>query len=127
VDAVAKALAREGGGQLQVDGAAAANALGVSTQVPAKPVYLTDGPTRKVKIGRQVVTLKHVAPRFLPAPGKPAGAVFQAVRWLGPDGMTSDTISRLRQALSPGDRVELRRIANTAPSWTRPVLQQIAV
>lgn len=125
-DAVAKALAREGGGKLQLDGAATANALGVSTQVPARPVYLTDGPPRKVKIGRQIVTLKHVSPRYLPAPGKPAGAVFQAVRWLGRDGVTTDTVDRLRKALGPRDRDDLRKIATTAPSWTRPVLQRIA-
>ena len=126
VDAVAKALAREGGGRLELDGAAAANALGLSTQVPARSVYLTDGPKRQVRIGRQVVTLKHVSPRFLPAAGKPAGAVFQAVRWLGPDGVTADIVDRLQRSLKPGDKDDLRRLAPSAPSWTRPLLQQIA-
>ena len=47
-DDVAQALARETGSQVQIAGARAANALGLSTQVPAKSTYLTDGPSRRV-------------------------------------------------------------------------------
>nr|QEG97822.1 hypothetical protein AgrTiKerr27_00092 [Agrobacterium tumefaciens] len=45
-DDVAKALARETGSQVQIAGARAANALGLSTQVPAHSIYLTDGGRR---------------------------------------------------------------------------------
>src|SRR5882724_4699187 len=83
-DAVAKAIARKTRSRLQVDGAQAANALGVSTQVPAHAIYLTDGPSRRVPIGRNVVTLRHTTARHLIAPGSQAGAVVQALRYLGP-------------------------------------------
>lgn len=53
-DDVAQALARETGSQVQIAGARAANALGLSTQVPAKSSYLTDGPSRRVVLGRRV-------------------------------------------------------------------------
>src|SRR5262245_12872660 len=42
--AVARAMARKTGSVIQMSGDATANGLGWSTQVPAKPVYLTDGP-----------------------------------------------------------------------------------
>lgn len=51
-DDVARALARETGSKAQIAGAHAANALGLSTQVPAKSLYLTDGPSRRVVLGR---------------------------------------------------------------------------
>src|SRR5271155_2818631 len=48
-DAVAKALAGRDRTRLQPAGAYAANALGLSEQVPANLVFLTDGPARTVK------------------------------------------------------------------------------
>src|SRR5258708_29981463 len=50
-DAVARALAGRDRTRLQPAGAYAANALGLSEQVPAKAVFLPDGPTRTVQIG----------------------------------------------------------------------------
>ena len=125
-DKIAQALARSSGARLQIDGAAAANGLGVTTQVPAKTVYLTDGPARQVRMGRQTVTLKRVSPRNLPAPGRAAGDTFQAIRWLGKDGVTPDVIDTLQRALGPADKADLRKLAPRAPGWIRPVLQQIA-
>jgi hypothetical protein len=81
-DDVARALARET--EVQIVGARAANALGRSSQVPAKSVYLTDGPSRRVVLGRRVVDLRHASPKHLIAPGSPAGTVVQALRHLGP-------------------------------------------
>jgi len=51
LDQIAAALARKTGSRLQSAGGQAANALGLSTQVPARAVYLTDGQTRSVQAG----------------------------------------------------------------------------
>ena len=67
-DDVARALARETGSQLQIAGARAANALGLSTQVPAKNIYLTDGPSRRVVLGERVVDLRHASPNWASRP-----------------------------------------------------------
>ena len=56
-DDVAQALARETGSQVQISGARAANALGLTTQVPARSTYLTDGPSRRVVFCRGFVLL----------------------------------------------------------------------
>lgn len=53
-DEIAEALGRQTGSRVLPSGAVAANRLGLSTQVPAKPVYLTDGRTRQVRIGVSV-------------------------------------------------------------------------
>lgn len=83
-DDVARALARETGSQAQIAGAHAANALGLATQVPAKSLYLTDGPSRRIVLGKRVVDLRHASPKHLIAPGSPAGTVVQALRHVGP-------------------------------------------
>ncbi len=62
-DVVAKALAGKHSVRIQPSGAYAANLLGLSEQVPAKIVFLTDGPARQVKIGTQEIRMKRTSPR----------------------------------------------------------------
>lgn len=63
-DDIAQALARETGSQVQVAGSRAANVLGLSTQVPARSSYLTDGPSRRVVLGKRIVDLRHASPKI---------------------------------------------------------------
>jgi Family of unknown function (DUF6088) len=66
-----------------VTGAQAANILGLSTQVPAPVVYLTDGDSKTVKIGRQTIELRRAAPRRMATAGRTSGTVIEALRYLG--------------------------------------------
>ena len=124
-DDVAKALARETGSQVQIAGARAANALGLSTQVPAKSTYLTDGPSRRVVLGKRVVDLRHASPKHLIAPGSPAGTVVQALRHVGSD-RAADVARIAARRLSPTDKKTLASTAVQAPAWMRPTLVSIA-
>jgi hypothetical protein len=123
---VAAAIARSTGSQLQVSGAQAANQLGLSTQVPARLVYLTDGPTRTVRVSNREITFRHAAPRTLAGAGTAAGVVMQALRHLGRGGVTPDVIARIRRALRDDDRAAVSRHAAIAPAWMRPALEAIA-
>jgi hypothetical protein len=71
-DDIAAALGRQTGSRVAPSGALAANRLGLSTQVPARPVYLTDGRTRQVRAGDRIFVLKHVPPKNCPRAGAPA-------------------------------------------------------
>jgi hypothetical protein len=124
-DDVAQALARETGSRVQIAGARAANALGLSTQVPAKSIYLTDGPSRRVVLGKRVVDLRHASPKHLIAPGSPAGTVVQALRHLGPVRAT-DVVHVAARQLSASDKKTLATSAVQAPAWMRPTLVSIA-
>jgi len=124
--AVAQAMARQTGSTIQITGARAANTLGLTDQVPAKVVYLTDGPTRTIKIGNQSISLRHASKRNLVGAGHPSGTVFQALRYLGKDQVRGDTIIKLRNALSPQQKKDLKRHITRAPDWTREVIEQIA-
>jgi hypothetical protein len=124
-DVVAQALARETGSAVQIAGARAANVLGLSTRVPAKNTYLTDGPARRVVLGRRVIDLRHASPKHLVAPGSAAGTVFQALRHLG-SPRAADVIDVASQHLSTGDKRLLRKTLGQAPAWMRPTLLKIA-
>ena len=124
-DDVAQALARETGSQVQIAGARAANALGLSTQVPAQSTYLTDGPSRRVVLGKRVVDLRHASPKHLIAPGSPAGTVVQALRHVG--RVRADDVAQIAsRRLSATDKKTLASTAIQAPAWMRPTLVSIA-
>jgi hypothetical protein len=124
-DDVAHALARETGSLVQIAGARAANALGLTTQVPAKNTYLTDGPSRRVVLGKRVVDLRHASPKHLIAPGSPAGTVVQALRHVGVV-RAADVAQVASRQLTVSDKKTLAFSAVQAPAWMRPTLVSIA-
>ncbi len=124
-DDVAQALARETGSHLQIDGARAANALGLSTQVAAQSSWLTDGPSRRVVLGERVVDLRHASPKHLIAPGSPAGTVVQALRHVGVS-RAADVLRVAVQSLTESDKRTLAKSAAQAPAWMRATLLSIA-
>ncbi|MCZ4093364.1 DUF6088 family protein [Sinorhizobium psoraleae] len=124
-DDVAQALARETGSHVQITGARAANVLGLSTQVPAKSIYLTDGPSRRVVLGKRVVDLRHASPKHLIAPGSAAGTVVQALRHVGAV-RARDVAQIAARRLSASDKKTLASTAVQAPAWMRPTLVSIA-
>ena len=126
-DDVAKAVADKDGYVVQVSPARAANLLGLTTQVPAKLVYLTDGPTRSKTIGKQVIYMRKAAPKNLVGAGKPAGLVFQALRYLGKDGIDLHKVHLMSKGLSAADVKALVKSQHIPADWMRPVIQKIAM
>ena len=126
-DEIATALGRQTGSQIAPSGALAANRLGLSTQVPAKHVYLTDGRSREVRVGNQVFAMKHVAPKELPIGNPVSAAVFQALRYLGSDAIDDTVISRLRHRLSTKQRRQLLRDARYTTGWIADAVRKICM
>jgi len=125
-DEIAKALGRQTGSRVLPSGAAAANRLGLSTQVPAKPVYLTDGRSRQVRIGGIVFQIRHAAPKELSTASRTSAMVFQALRHLGQAAVDEQVIARLRRALSADQRQELLRDSRYTTDWIAAVVRQVA-
>jgi len=126
-DDVAKAVADKDGYVVQVSPARAANLLGLTTQVPAKLVYLTDGPTRSKTIGKQVIYMRKAAPKNLVGAGKRAGLIFQALRFLGKDGVDLHKISLMSKGLSAADVKSLAKSQHIPADWMRPIIKDIAM
>jgi len=126
LDQIASALARQTSSVIQPIGAAAANALGLSSQVPARAIYLTNGTARRRRVGSVTIELKHAGPRTLAGAGTKAGSVVHALRYLGQEGTSPGIIRQLDQQLSDMDRQQIRRLIPQGPGWMRPVLKQLA-
>jgi hypothetical protein len=125
-EALAKAMAGRDRVRLQPSGAYAANLLGLSEQVPAKVVFLTDGPSRIIQVGSMTLQLRRTTPRNMAAAGRPSGLVIQAFRHLGPEHITSDRIARLRRTLPVHDRRALLKDLTLAPEWMHRPLKELA-
>ena len=124
-DAVVQALARKTGSQIRPSGAKAANTLGLSTQVPARLVYLTDGPSRDVVIGRQRIQLRNAASRYFSGNSGTDMAV-QALRHLGRNAVDVTSIQKLQAVLSDMDKRALWNAIGRLPDWMTPHIRAIA-
>jgi len=97
-------------------GAVAANALGLTTQVPTREVYLTSGPTRRLKLGSQIVELRH-APRWQLTLPQGAGNVVRALAWMGPGKAAEEAIQKLKSTLLPKELEEIASTRAQLPTW----------
>ena len=123
---IARALAGRDRTRIQPAGAYAANALGLSEQVPAKAVFLTDGPTRTVKIGPTTIQLRRTTPKNMEAAGRLSGLLIQALRELGQEHVTQQRIDHLKRTIPVGKRRELLKDLRLAPAWIHPIFRELA-
>jgi hypothetical protein len=125
VEQTVEALASQRGEVIVSSGAAAANSLGLTTQVPIRSVYLTSGRTRKMSLGKQTVELRH-APRWqLAMAHRPAGQAVRALAWLGPEKAES-ALQTLKRKLPPAAFGELVAAAPQLPTWLAHSVGKVA-
>lgn len=111
-----ESIARKSGETIVPHGAAAANALGLTTQVPVREIFLTSGRSRRLKFGARVVELKH-APRWqLALGGTEAGAAVRALAWLGPEHAARG-LAMLKRSLAPSSWKTLVESRAVLPTW----------
>ena len=109
-------FANQRGETIVAHGAAAANALGLTTQVPMRAVYLTSGPSRRLKLGAQMVEFRNAPTWQLIFPGRTAGEVVRALAWLGPE-KSGEAISKLRSKLPVTELKEVVAARSRLPTW----------
>lgn len=126
VGAVVENIAKTTGERVSISGASAANILGLSTQNPARQIFWTSGPSRRLKLGAQEVELKHVPSWQLRAPNSRAGHAFRALAYFG-KSEASEALRRIKPQLSEEERRELFDLRASAPTWMAKELSVLAV
>jgi hypothetical protein len=124
-EAVARAVAARTNSRIQVSQAKAVNLMGLSTQVPAQNIFLTEGPSRTLKIGNQTIVMKHAASSTMIGAGTEAGVVIQAIRAFGPNGANEIPVAAISKKLPATVKSEIKRLLPAAPGWAQPVLNRI--
>ena len=104
---VAVAVARRVGEEVAPSEAATANALDISTQVPAKTVYRTNGSkVRRAKVGNHIIELRPTAARYFPE--NDGEGVIQGLRFIGEGNVSQAMAERIYRTLaSARDRTDL--------------------
>ncbi len=122
---IAKAVAKKKNIKLQVSGAYSANLLGLTEQIPAKIVFLTDGNPQIIHVGNIEIQFKHLRPSGLIGAGSLSGTVIQAIKYLGKDNMNSDIIQKIRKQIVEKEKIELNNYKFDLPGWMQPIIDQI--
>ena len=90
-----------------------------------KIVYLTDGRSRTVQIGKKQIILKRTTPRNMATAGKISGLVIQALRHLGLKHVDKDVIAGLDRRLDADARKQLLKYVRFAPAWIADIMRRL--
>ncbi len=120
-----EAIAATRGEGVAIHGAAAANAFGLTTQVPMREVYLTTGRSRHLKLGAQIVEMQQAPAWQLLFPNQPAGEALRMLAWLGPQRV-KEGLRVLEHKLEPVEMEKLLAVRGRLPTWMAQEVAQLA-
>jgi hypothetical protein len=126
IDQAAKAIARKFRWSILPYGNLAANRLGLSLQVPAKFIYLSNGPAKDITIGNTTIQFKHARPKEIYADSYIFGLVVQSLRYFGRGNISDEIIAHLQQNLSVEEKKELLKNIPFSAEWIYEIVQKIA-
>lgn len=121
---IARAIARRDKARIVLTGVQALNKLGLSTQVPMKVVYLTDGAARSIKVGKRTITFKKTSPKNLLAKGEISSLVIQALKTIGQSKVDNAILLKIHKLLKKEKSENIINDAKLAPAWINKLLMQ---
>lgn len=122
---LAQAIAAKTGERIFPSGAAAANYLGLSTQVPARPVYLTNGTSRKKTVAGRTITFRHARVPIMNGVTDQTNFVLQAMSYLGRDNIDDTVIQQCVARLDNRDMKDLSASVARIPGWMADIILKI--
>ena len=126
LNAVAKVIAEKNGVEIQPTGAHAANLLGLSEQVPARLVFLTEGPSRKVKIGNHELVFKKSTKKVMSTAGTKEGLAIQAIKHIGKENINEAIKTKIKKIFTPIEsEKKIKENFKYAPAWVRSIIYEI--
>jgi len=127
IEEVARGIARRDKARIIPTGLFAENILGLSTQVPMKIVYLTDGTPRKLKIDNTTLIFKKTSPKNLATWGKISCLVIQALKSIRKERVTDSEIEKVITILKTENPVYLTNDIKHAPAWIREIMRKALI
>lgn len=127
IDQVAQALGRKFNWRIQPSGDAALNLLGLSTQVPGRWVYLSDGPNREYAIGKTLLVFKRTALKEVGFKHPKSGLLVHALKALGRERVDTTVIETVRGRLSDKDREQIPGDTRQVTAWVHDLIKQICL
>ncbi len=125
-DEIAQAIAKRDKVRILPAGLYALNKLGLSTQVPMKVMYLTDGKPKTIKAGKRTITFITSTPKKLSLKGKWSSLAIQALEVIGKKGVTPEITGQIATVLQNEDIKTIQEDAKLAPDWIARLLLSIS-
>jgi len=122
---VARAFARKFKWRILPSGDAALNLLGLSTQVPGKFIYLSDGPDRKYSILKYKLEFKKTALKEIGFKHRESGLIVQALKALGKENISPEVIEKIRQQIAPEKYSIIRKETKSVTGWVYDAIKEI--
>ena len=99
------------------------NKLGLSTQVPMKIVYLTDGSARNIKVGNYTISFIRTSPKKVSAIGQISRLAIQALKSIGKENISQTEIEQIQNALMKEKMSYLEHDLRIAPAWIKEIIR----
>ena len=125
IDQVARAFARKFNWRIEVLGDTALNILGLSTQVVAKYIYLSDGSNRTYDILGTTLEFKKSSLKNIGFKYKESSLIVQALKALGKDRITEDVIESIRKRIEPKMYPKILKDTQSSTVWIYEAIKQI--
>lgn len=125
-DKVANAIARNYGWTIVPCGDTALNLLGLSTQVPAIWLYVSDGPYKEYSFNNTTIKFKHTANKEISKLSYKTSLVIQSLKALGKENIDNNVIVKLTKALTDDEKKNMLNEAKSTTSWIYEYIKSIA-
>lgn len=125
IEAIAEAIASRDNARIIPTGAQALNRLGLSTQLPLKALYMTDGSPRTLKIGNRTIDFQKKSAKILSIQNKMLIMLIMALQTLGKENITPEITLKLKEILFKHPSNEWLNELVKAPAWIRKLITNI--
>ena len=122
---IAQALARKFGWNIEPSGETALNILGVSTQVPAKYVYITNGRSKTYELGKMGLQFKKGMLKETGFTHAESSILVQALRAYGKENLTRANLIKFRNAINPSKHAQILKDTRGLTGWIHRAIQEI--
>ncbi len=126
IDRIANAYARKFNWHIEMSGDTALNILGLSTQVPGRYVYLSNGPSREYKILDSIsLTFKKSSLKNIGFKHKDSRLIVRALQALGKGAVNDSVIRHIRKKIDLSNYAKILNDTSLTTSWIYEAIKNI--
>ena len=125
IDQVANACARKFNWRIEVSGESALNLLGLSTQIPAQYVYLSDGPSKSYDVMGTQLNFKKSTLKDIGFKHRESTLIVQALKALGKEHLSAEIFAKIREQIDPKSHNKILRDTQGSTGWIYEAIKEI--
>lgn len=122
---IAKQIAQRDKARIAPTGILALYLLGLTTQIPLKTVYLSDGSHREVKIGNRTIQFKKTVPKSFAIKYELLHLIVQAFKEVGQNKVTEDFLQKIKPSVLQLDEQVIQKQLKYAPVWIQKLIKNL--